>query len=388
MFLIPYNKLSEEQKSVIRRISRQDSNLFVQGPPGSGKTLISLYTLKEMIEERAIRPLLLMYNHSLYGYLSKAMEELEVTDNVTIATKDKLFWDVSRDLGFRPQQWEEVYDAVKRRKVKKRRPYDKVYMDILNFLKDESLPKYDFAVIDEVQDVSLEEWNLLKRMTTKVISLGDFDQGVYDTNLQEWHITQNANKESLTAIFRFHKHIAELAEPFSRSKDSLVSKVTREESAVPMLYDVHSSEEADKIAEILRSLRATRERVGILCPDRGLLVEMEKSLSDRGVNAKFYAKNNELREHDFTSNEPLLLTSFSAKGLEFEHVIMFGFNNDSAKVSEFAREQYLNDIIYVTITRTNKNLYVIRNEKTVSAIKNMKVSQSNQSPELSIDDLF
>ena len=60
MFLVPYNKLSDDQKLIIRKVSREDKNLFVEGPPGSGKTLISLYTLKDMVRSQAIKPLLLM----------------------------------------------------------------------------------------------------------------------------------------------------------------------------------------------------------------------------------------------------------------------------------------------------------------------------------------
>src|SRR5690625_2942564 len=96
MFLPPYPQLSEEQKGIITRISREQSDLFVEGPPGSGKTVISLYTLRDMIREGASNPLLLMYNHSLYGYLRTSLEQLEISENITIATKDKFFWDLAR----------------------------------------------------------------------------------------------------------------------------------------------------------------------------------------------------------------------------------------------------------------------------------------------------
>ena len=39
--LIPYNQLSLEQQDIVRRVSRGDKNLYVEGPAGSGKTLIS-----------------------------------------------------------------------------------------------------------------------------------------------------------------------------------------------------------------------------------------------------------------------------------------------------------------------------------------------------------
>ena len=161
MFLIPYNRLSEEQKGIVRRISREQKNLFVEGPPGSGKTLISLYTLRDMVEEGAIRPLLLMYNHSLYGYLRTAMQELEISDNITIATKDKFFWDLA-SLNNIDRNQGGSYDAK----------YDYLLTKLLqcNLVKT-----YDVTVVDEVQDLNPKEWLLIKRISKRITSLGDFN---------------------------------------------------------------------------------------------------------------------------------------------------------------------------------------------------------------------
>lgn len=89
--LIPYQQLSEEQKAVIRRVSRTSNNLYVEGPAGSGKTLISLYALKDFVENEMGDILFLMYNHSLYGYLRTALNELDIINGTTVATKDKYF---------------------------------------------------------------------------------------------------------------------------------------------------------------------------------------------------------------------------------------------------------------------------------------------------------
>lgn len=51
--LIPYNQLSLEQQDIVRRVSRGDKNLYVEGPAGSGKTLISLYALKNFVESES-----------------------------------------------------------------------------------------------------------------------------------------------------------------------------------------------------------------------------------------------------------------------------------------------------------------------------------------------
>src|SRR5690554_5969745 len=107
--LIPYNRLSEQQKGVIRRVSRESGNLFVEGPPGSGKTLISLYTLRDMVQNSNVRPLVMMYNHSLYGYLSSALNSLGIRDNLTLSTKDKFFWDMADDRNIYPPNQDANY---------------------------------------------------------------------------------------------------------------------------------------------------------------------------------------------------------------------------------------------------------------------------------------
>ena len=200
--LIPFNQLSEQQKTVIKNIAREEKgNIFVEGPPGSGKTLISLYTLKDIISETNIKPLLLMYNHSLYGYLKVAINDIGIADNITIATKDKYFWDLARVFNINIPESLKVYD-------------DK-YTYLLRMLNQADLTAtFDVALIDEVQDLNQLEWAIIKKISKRIISLGDFDQGIYETGLNYEMVKSNNVYARLTAIFRFHKNIAKLAQVF------------------------------------------------------------------------------------------------------------------------------------------------------------------------------
>ena len=205
MFLIPYNKLTNAQKGIIKRVSRESQNLFVEGPPGSGKTLISLYTVKDMVESKVASPLVMIYNHSLYGYLQSSFKELGLTDNITIATKDKFFWDLAR-------QNEVEIPSV--------RDYKTKYEAILSGLLNVSLTKkWDIAIVDEVQDMQKKEWILIKKLAGQITSMGDFNQGIYESDLTKEDITSVSRFEQLFDIFRFHKNIAKIAEFFSKKKD-------------------------------------------------------------------------------------------------------------------------------------------------------------------------
>ena len=96
-----------------------------------------------------------------------------------------------------------------------------------------------------------------------------------------------------------------------------------------------------------------------------------------------------MRTHDFNDITPLLITSFSAKGLEFENVILFGFDNDSSMIDKLQRENRLNDVIYVSITRTNTNLFIVRTPRTIKEINDIVVEISaTTANQPAIDDLF
>ena len=368
MFLIPYNRLSEEQKGIVTRISREQKDLFVEGPPGSGKTLISLYTLRDMVEAQTAKPLLLMYNHSLYGYLRTAMQELEISDNITIATKDKFFWDLAAANGI--QNIGGSYDQK----------YDHLLSKLLNCNLSKS---YDVTVVDEVQDLNPKEWMLVKRISKRITSMGDFNQGIYETNLTRNEIVGQGLIEQLTKIFRFHKNIAKIAALFSRKNDELEAKVTKLSQTKPQLIKVEKSEEYNKIKEILNSLNNTRQRIGVICPDKDLLKELSNYLTNQSIGHNYYLKNNDLRNHDFTSTIPLLISSYSAKGLEFEHVILFGFNKSSSMVIKLRNQDRLKDVLYVSITRTNANLYIMITPDTIAELSNITLFNDDKPQEAS-----
>jgi len=373
--LKPYNQLSEEQKGVIRRVSRESDNLFVEGPPGSGKTLISLYALRDIVQESNVKPLLMMYNQSLYGYLSSALNALGIRDNLTIVTKDKFFWDMARIRDIYPPD--------------PKASYGEKYDYLLKKLADATLSKeHDITVVDEVQDLVPEEWELIKKISHKVLTLGDFDQGIYGTSLNNESLINYGRFEKLTKVFRFHKNIAKLAKLFSRKNDDLVGKVHNDSQTQPTLIDVSSSEELSKIVEVVNQIKSYKERIGIISPDISSLKQLSKHFETNQVEHKFYTENRDLRSHDFTSKTPLLITSFSAKGLEFEHVILFGFDENSNSVYNLRRKGQLQSIIYVSITRTNSNLYIIRTENCIPELQNIKIEEEITGPIIDIDDIF
>lgn len=370
--LIPYQQLSEEQKAVIRRVSRADNNLYVEGPAGSGKTLISLYAIKDFVENESGKLLFLMYNHSLYGYLTTALSELDIINGASIATKDKFFWDLAKTNGFSPNR-----DMS----------YETKYDMIMNVLLSEDLEKqYDIIVVDEVQDISGKEFEIIKKLGKKIITLGDFNQGIYKTDMDRPRMMTLGDFEKLSTVFRYHIEIAKLANDFT-DRD-LPSMVRNGNGVKPKIIDVQEAQVFPEIAEILRNLVLRRKRVGVISPDKDKLKSLQTFLQTNGVESVYYEKNIDFRSHDFSTTVPLLLSSFSAKGLEFENVIIFGFNKKNSRIEKLITENLLKEIIFVSITRCNSDLFIIRTPDEVEQIKRLVVDQSNVIEESDLSALF
>ena len=189
----------------------------------------------------------------------------------------------------------------------------------------------------------------------------------------------------LTDIFRFHKNIAKVAKQFSRNRDNLESMVTKIEQKQPVFVDVDSqNEEAAEVANILRTLENHQKRIGIIAPHHQRLVKLKDELASYDIETTYFrGANKRFRNHDFTSRTPLLITAHSAKGLEFENVIVLGFNKSD--MQWYSRD--LDELIYVSFTRANSGLYVIRNSDTVDKIKQLQPETESVST-LDIEEIF
>ena len=374
--LIPFNQLSEQQKTVIKNIAHKEKgNIFVEGPPGSGKTLISLHTLRDIVSDTNIKPLLLIYNLSLFGYLNNAIKDIGIADNITIATKNKYFWELANQMKiFVPAEFN----------------MDNKYVFLLKKLAEIKLTvSFDVVLIDEVQDFSELEWTVIKKIAKRIITLGDFDQAINDSGLSYDSMKKHGVYAKLDTIYRFHKKIAKVAQVFSKKKENLVDMTIKDSTTYPITYDVTSGEELNKIVEIINGVRLNKKTIGIITPDKKKLILLSNYLKSKQVIHFYYPDNKDLRTHDFNDISPLLITSFSAKGLEFENVILYGFDTDSSAVFQLRRNNRLNDVIYVSITRTNTNLFIVRTPNSIQEILDIKVDiEETQANQPSIDDLF
>jgi superfamily II DNA or RNA helicase len=74
--VVPFNRLTPKQKEIVEASTASSKSFFVEGPPGSGKTCISLHIVQSMIGKKVIKPLMLVYNNSLLGYMRSAYRSI------------------------------------------------------------------------------------------------------------------------------------------------------------------------------------------------------------------------------------------------------------------------------------------------------------------------
>ena len=369
--LKPYNQLSEEKKKLINTCINTDDNIFLEGPPWSGKSLTCMYGLRNVIENKNASALFMVSNNAMYGFMSMSLRELGIDGLVDIDTKNKLFWKMAKD---------------KRLSVNLDADYHENYDSILTNLLNEDIDKrYDLIIVNEVQDYLPKEWEMIKLISKRVVCYGDFNQAIY------------SNKVSRDTIMKdcVYKQLDYLSDDIATNKlikirdcffgDNAAVKAMCEggESLIEnkddysmgegySFIDVEYENEFKAIANKIKDLRVENSRVAIVCPNNNKFAELSIYLENHDVEHRYYEINEDLREHDFTSTTPLFLSIFNAEGLQFDNVILFGFDKSNYIIQMKRRENKLKNILYVGMTRARNTTYIIRTMNTVKELMDLK----------------
>lgn len=348
------NDLDSSQKSVVNH-TPYDDPMFINGPPGSGKTHIAILRLNMLLNNGYTNILFLLYNHSMFGFLSVIFKRMGLRNNIKIDTKDIYFKRLAEGNGYT--------------EFNRFDPYDVGYSKILNYLKvNSNLPKFDVILVDECQDFSIDEMNILKRMTPKIIAIGDLDQSVYGVHSGDFF--RSLTNIKLSTIYRYGRKVAAIAEHFSTRSESLTNQVTSNDKTDVYKVTVNGTSDAvDKIARLINAKKSTDMSIAILSITNRQLEELSQRLTNAGVKHFYCKSNNQMRDYDFEQNVPILLTPFSAKGMEFDCVILYDYTESIFNWGPFAERW--KEINYVSLTRTCKELYMINDNNTLRQLKNL-----------------
>ena len=327
-FNVEKESMDDEQLDLIG--DTIDKSMIVAGCAGSGKSVIAMYKAQQILESKG-DVILIAYTKSLNRYMRQGKEN---------SLDERFFY-----------HWQWI---------------------------DQGMPKADYIIVDEIQDFDREEiMQFINAARKCFFFFGDTAQSIYRAFGKETLTIDQIS--SMTGIkvsrlynnYRLPKPIEKITQEYlGLTEENNVRKYSEslylsKENALPVFVECHSrQEQIDCIISIIRKNKY--RNVGILVPENDLVLEIMNAFTSEkfACEFKFNAGYNDYRNKDtlnFKTEYPKLMTYHSAKGLQFETVILpfyQGANNLDEKKS-----------LYVAMTRTYRHLYVLYNGDMLKPLK-------------------
>lgn len=317
-FNVETKSMDNDQLDLIEK--NIDKPMIVAGCAGSGKSVIAMYKAQQIIDEGG-DVILIAYTKSLNRYMHQGKD-------TNLGGKFFYHW-----------QW-----------------------------LDHGMPKADYIIVDEIQDFDKEEILQFVRAARKCyFFFGDTAQSIYRAfGKQTMTIDQISSMTGISVSrlynnYRLPKPVAKITQEYlglteegdkvRKYSDSLYLS---NENALPVFVECESKQ--NQIERIISIISEKKYRnVGILVPENEMVLEIMKAFTklqfvcEFKYNAGYHDSNNK-DTLNFKTERPKLMTYHSAKGLQFETVILPYYQG--------ARNLDERKSLYVAMTRTYRNLYV------------------------------
>lgn len=322
-FNVSSDKLDVEQLEIIERT--MDHPLIIGGTAGSGKSIIAVYKTEQILAA-GYSAILISFTKSLRTYMSHEMRNAAAVYHYHGWVKD-------------------------------------------------GRPRADYIIVDEIQDFA---WARITEFVSAAgrafFFFGDTAQSIYREGMKLSDIAARLNL-SITRLhnnYRLPKAVACIAQQYiaDRSYDwdeYNDSGYRSTEKGLP--YFLHYADDNELLLGMIRIITAKKlKETGILLPNNETLAVVRDFCQSHGLECDFkYNKKDDEESRggissqtadsemilDFSNHKPKLMTYHSAKGLQFETVIMpfVGYNKP---FSDFMRRA-----AYVAMTRTYRYLYLL-----------------------------
>ena len=316
-------------------------NYLITGGPGSGKTSIAIRRtefIKKDNPDSTVQTFL--FTNTLNDFFNDGISTLNIQSNVQVWAK----W--QRLILKQHNAWPYGYnDSV---------PWEELSNQILQ-LPINSI--YDHLIIDEAQDFSESDLKVMSLVSNNITVFADPNQGLYGRGIGDLETIKsilNIDDEDSYHLEENHRNTKEIikaAASFAPDAIDVDIDEVKNTGQKPMVVS-HNSLDAE-IEYITRIVKNDRQKdIGILHLEKSILYRFYKALSDStegNVEFELMKKNT----FDFTNTNPKLCTLNSAKGLEFDIVIMPQMNKDNYYVDNINRRR-----IYVGMTRAREELHM------------------------------
>lgn len=246
---------------------------------------------------------------------------------------------------------------------------------------NQGMPKADYLLVDEIQDFEkIEIQQFIDSAKKSFFFFGDTAQSIYKVFGKQTMTIDEISKMTGIAVsrlynnYRLPKPIARITQDYlglTDDKDNVRvfsdSLYLSKENVLPIFIEcdtVHN--QIDNIISIISKNKY--RNVGILVPENEIVLEIMNYFTSKNFACefKYNAGYNDSRNKDtlnFESEFPKLMTYHSAKGLQFE-TVMLPFYHGAKSVED-------KKALYVAMTRTYRNLYVLYSERLQEPLQNI-----------------
>ncbi len=350
--MIPEERLGPDQREVIDNLSANWKNSWIKGHAGSGKSVLLIHLVREyLVRNPRASVCVVVFTRSLVDMLEVGINELDLEE-----------------------------------RFEKEIPV----MTIYQFQNSDRT--YDAVFCDEVQDLPISFLELLKERSGKVIVAGDEAQSIYNKvpGFNEPPAESNAIVETLNAkpmpleyIYRMTRSVVRMLcrvfnsllsgrpNPEKNDVEIKLCRSSNTESEIRYVWNTATQWNTNRPDEIIAILLPninqiiaftnsvlSQENHSVWEPvmnrfDRYHFGSMNNHLRNQGIEMMYvgqgYGSLTEAEEH----NKIVLMTYSSAKGLDFDHVIL-PLLGDNIRIPLSKVEA----LLFVALSRSKYNLMV------------------------------
>ena len=327
-FALSKSELDAYQVLVLDK--RIDRTLIVTGCAGSGKSVLAIHKAKEL-KDQGKSFLFVVFTQALGSYMKAGVNQLGL-DISSFSTYGKCF-SPDRDALGEVVGWHW------------------------------GMGHYDFIIVDEAQDFSMEAIDELRKHCKHLYLFGDSAQSLYKIfyfdkkptlKMRDLERKLDERMDDLILNHRLPESIAKVAQYLNSDDDRLVGRCQKKGGNKPKFLKLPNFEaQCEKVIEIINNLGL--EDVGILCYHKTDVQNVETIFSRHGKNLDVYL--NDKANIKFDSGNPKVMTFKSAKGLQFQTVFMLGCGHGI--------DAYVKDA-YVAMTRSYEDLFIMYSDEMSS----------------------
>ena len=285
------------------------------------------------------------------------------------------------------------------------------FNDMINYaykkmekLKEKSL-SYDYLIIDEYQDISVQRYNFAKRLSdlfnAKIVAVGDDWQAIFGFSGSDVELFTNfcnllgyGEIITINQTYRNSQQLIDVAGEFIAKNTKQFQKKLYSKKNLDKPIEIYYYNDNDKVKFVYELIKQMQnEKILIIGRYKNDINELyETGLFEKGKGNKVLCKGMN-RNIDF-------LTAHSSKGLGYDQVILINAINDRrgfpSKIQDEALIKSISDeyvetiefseerrLFYVALTRTKNKLYIMcpyepynrRSEFIIEISKNHNVKE-------------